>query len=276
MEELRPEDLEELVQELEGESEEKEALSPEVQALLRDLQPVRLYTSRQRAAKQLGQINRSSREVVLALVMTAEADSSAEVRTTAAESLRAPVHQVVLRQHPELGQRVQAATERAAAARERGLLRDLSDETDTGQSRLAYRLAAAVLFLVALINVVDGVLAWALGVEAEVGLCTALPILIDFGLGIGLIQLRKGARTWVLIRAGVGATLWPILLFLGNDPITAAIMSAMQWGFCGALLLLLTGESKTWRLALAAAIFVVFTLGLFGVLMLFALLAPAL
>jgi len=276
MEELQPEELEGLVQELEGESEEEEALSPEVEALLRDLQPIRLYTSRRRAARQLGQINRSSPAVVLALVETAETDASAEVRAAAGESLRAPVHQAVLQQHPELGQRAQTAAERTAAARERGLLRDLADETDTGQSRLAYRLAAAVLFLVALINVVDGAVAWALGVEAELGLCTVLPILIDGGLAVGLLQLRKGARTWVLIRAGLGATLWPILLFLGNDPITAIIMSVMQWGFCGALLLLLTGETKTWRLALAAAIFVVFTLGLFGVLMLFALLAPAL
>ncbi len=276
MEELQPEELEELVQELEGEGSAEEPLPPKVQALLRDLQPVRLYTSRQRAAKELGQINQSSREVVLALVETAETDSSAEVRTTAAESLRAPVHQVVLRQYPELGEQAQAAAERAAAARERGLLPDLANETDTGQSRLAYRLAAAVLFVVVLINVVDGLVAWALDVEAELGLCTVLPILIDGGLAIGLLQLRKGARTWVLIRSGVGATLWPILLFLMYDPVTAAIMSAIQWGFCGALLLLLTGESKTWRLALAVAIFVVFTLGLFGLLMLFALLSPAL
>ncbi len=271
MEELQPEELEELVQELEGEGSAEEPLPPKVQALLRDLQPVRLYSSRRRAAKELGQINRSSREVVRALVETAETDASAEVRTMAAESLRAPVHQVVLRQYPELGEQAQAA-----ARQQRARERDLANETDTGQSRLAYRLAAAVLFLVVLVNVVDGLVAWAMDIEAELGLCTVLPILIDVGLGIGLIQLRKGARTWVLIRAGIGATLWPILLFLSNDPITAVIMSAMQWGFCGALLLLLTGQSKTWRLALAVAIFVVFTLGLFSFLMLFALLAPAL
>ncbi len=276
MEELGPEELEELVQELGGEAGAEEALSPEVAQLLKDLQPTRLYTSRRRAAEQLGEVNRSNREVVLALLVAGETDASADVRAAAGESLRAPVHQAVLQQHPELGERAQAVLERTAVARERELQRTLADETDTGQSRLAYRMAAAVLFLVVLINVVDGVLAWALGVEAEIGLCTALPILIDVGLGIGLIQLRKGARTWVLIRAGVGATLWPILLFLSNEPITAAIMSAMQWGFCGALLLLLTGESKTWRLALAAALFVVFTLGLFAVLILLVLLASAL
>jgi hypothetical protein len=38
----------------------------------------------------------------------------------------------------------------------------------------------------------------------------------------------------------------------------------------------LTGQSKTWRLVLGLVIFVIFTLGLFGALMLLVLLASAL
>lgn len=271
MEDLQTRDFEELMQELEGESGEDEPLSPEVEVLLEELRPAKLYTSRRRAANQLGEINRSNRQIVQALVRVAELDSSAEVRTAATESLRVPVHQAVLRRYPELNERSQLATEQAKLPRVM-----LADETDTGQSRLAYRLAAAVLLLTTLVNIVDGLVAWALGTGAELGLSKLVPILIDVGLAIGLLRLLRGARTWVLIRAGVGATLWPIVLFLSNDPLTAAIMSIMQWGFCGALLLLLTGESKTWRLVLGIVIFVVFTLGLFAILMLLALLAAAL
>jgi hypothetical protein len=53
-------------------------------------------------------------------------------------------------------------------------------------------------------------------------------------------------------------------------------LSVIQWGFCGALILLLTGQSKTWRLVLAMASFVIFTLGLCGVMVLLAFLASAL
>ena len=54
MEELRPEELEELVQELEGESGDEEPLSPEVEALLRDLGPWSPKHTRRDAAEQLG------------------------------------------------------------------------------------------------------------------------------------------------------------------------------------------------------------------------------
>ena len=99
MEELKPEELEQLVQELQGESQEEEALSPEVERLLRDLQPARLFTSRLRAARQLGGLDSSSRQIVQALATVAEMDDSDEVRAMAAQSLRAPVHHEYLKEH---------------------------------------------------------------------------------------------------------------------------------------------------------------------------------
>jgi hypothetical protein len=141
-------------------------------------------------------------------------------------------------------------------------------ETLTGQSALAYRLAAVVLFLNALLSVGNLLLAWLLNLPTELAFSTIIPVVIDLGLAIGLLQLRKGARTWVLIRAGFGAVVWPIFMFINNDPISAVIMTLMQWGFCGPLILLLTGQSKTWRLVLAMAIFALVVLGLCGLMML--------
>jgi hypothetical protein len=99
------------------------------------------------------------------------------------------------------------------------------------------------------------------------------PIVIDFILAIGLIQLRAGARDFTLFRTGVGAILWPIMLFAKGDLTTAIVASVIQWGYCGSIMLLLTGRTKTWRLALAVGIFVVFVLGIYSVLLLLVVLA---
>ena len=80
MEELQTRELEVLVQEMEEEGGVEEELPPEVEALLRDLQPARLFSSRRRAARQLGEVSRSSRQIVQALMTVAEFDSSTEVR----------------------------------------------------------------------------------------------------------------------------------------------------------------------------------------------------
>jgi hypothetical protein len=52
-------------------------------------------------------------------VTVAESDASAEVRATAAESLRAPIHQAVLQRHPELNERAQSAAQRAQSTARR-------------------------------------------------------------------------------------------------------------------------------------------------------------
>ena len=119
MEELQPEELEELAQELGEESEKEEALSPEVEELLRNLQQGSWWMIRQGAALRLGKLSESSPRIVQALIAAAESDSILGVREAAMESLRAPVHQEILQQYPDLGQRAQAATKQVATQRER-------------------------------------------------------------------------------------------------------------------------------------------------------------
>jgi hypothetical protein len=134
-----------------------------------------------------------------------------------------------------------------------------SGETPTGQSRLAYRLAAMLLFVGASLNIVDALL------SGGATLTALLPgIGIDIFLGIGLLRFSGRLRLWVLVRAVLGAIAWPIIAFLGTEPSTALVMSAMQLGYSSALLVLLTGQSKTWRLGLALAVFAGFTLGPFA------------
>jgi hypothetical protein len=136
-------------------------------------------------------------------------------------------------------------------------------ETSTGQSHLAYRLTAVILLVGVGIKIVEIVL----GDTSMIA-----PRVIDFILAIGLIQLRPGARGFALFRAVAGAILWPILAFVGNDTLTAIVVTVIQWAFCGSIIVLLTGRTKTWRLALAMGVFVVFVLGVYGMfLLLFAL-----
>ena len=111
MEELRTEELEELLEELLEEPDQEESLPLEIEALLQDLQPGRRYLSQLRAARQLGEVYRSNRWVVLGLIQAAKADPSAEVRTRSAKSLRAPVHQAILRQHPDLKEEAEKVLE---------------------------------------------------------------------------------------------------------------------------------------------------------------------
>jgi tetratricopeptide (TPR) repeat protein len=136
----------------------------------------------------------------------------------------------------------------------------LTSETPTGQSRLAYRLAAIVLCLGVFINIISVVIGG--------DVTTVIPSLIDLILAAGLFHLRPGARKFTLFRAVTGAILLPILVFVGQDAAAAIVISVMQWGYCGAMILLLTGQSKTWRLTLAIGIFVVFTLVIFVLLLL--------
>lgn len=141
-------------------------------------------------------------------------------------------------------------------------------ETPSGQSRLAYRLAAALLFVNVFLNILDGLVAGGSTLASKI-----IPIVGGLVLAIGLLQLRGGFRLWALVAAVLGAIAFPILSFLSSDALTAIWMSVIQWGLSGALILLLTGQSKTWRLALAVGIYVVFTLVPFGLLLLLIALA---
>jgi hypothetical protein len=132
-------------------------------------------------------------------------------------------------------------------------------ETPTDQTRLAYRLAAILLLVGVSMNIIEALLVGGTVVAAYIP-----PIGIDLVLGIGLLRLSGRARFWVLVRAVLGAIIWPILLFLGTEPFSAMVMSTMQWAYSIALFLLLTGQGKTWRMGLALAVFAGFTLGPFG------------
>jgi len=87
-------------------------------------------------------------------------------------------------------------------------------------------------------------------------------IVIDSALAIGLIDLRRGARALVLFRAAMGvlvsAALVVPLLVRGELSLAAALSGALpQLAYSAALALLLTGHSKSWRLALATGLFVI-------------------
>jgi hypothetical protein len=122
MEELQSQELDDLVQEPDVESGAEEALPAEVEGLLRILEAgsLYLYSSRRIAAKQLGGVSRSSRRIVQALMAAAEADSSDEVRAMAAESLRAPVHQEYLQEHPDVVEPLDSTLDQASGKGETG------------------------------------------------------------------------------------------------------------------------------------------------------------
>ena len=145
-----------------------------------------------------------------------------------------------------------------SAAREK--LIALTSDTPTGQSSLAYRIAAGLLILGVLMNIV--------GLLVE-GTTLSTPIvisgLVDFILVIGLFRLRTWARNLTYARAFLGAIVVPIWYFLvvfRANILLTLLVGVVQWAYCGSLILLLTGQSKVWRLIVAIAIFFVFVFGL--------------
>jgi hypothetical protein len=133
-------------------------------------------------------------------------------------------------------------------------------DTATGQTRLAYRLAAIVLFMGAFVTFIGALATGGTAIYVEL-----LPFAIDLALGLGLLRFSARARLWVIVIALLEALVWPILSFLRIDPFSALVMSAMYLAQSSALVLLLTGQTRTWRLGLALAIFAGFTLGPFTI-----------
>jgi len=116
MQEQSPEDIEELLDELEKEYDTKAALPPEVENLLQNLQPRNRYASRRRAAEQLGKLKESNLRIVQSLVAAGESDADGAVKRAVLESLRAPAHQEVLQEYPELTKRAAEAARQVVAA----------------------------------------------------------------------------------------------------------------------------------------------------------------
>jgi hypothetical protein len=138
-EEPHPQEIEALVQELQEDAGVEGELRPQVDDLLRDLRADSAIT-RFKAADQLGKLSLSSASVVRALITAQESESDSTVRWYAARSLRAPVHQEVLQQHPDLMKRAQSLASQATAAKwrkqweERRTLKKLGSEDESGCS----------------------------------------------------------------------------------------------------------------------------------------------
>jgi len=175
MEELRPEELEALVQELEGESEEEEALSPEVEELLRDLAQASFGLARLKAAEDLGELSESSPRIVRALIAAGESDAFLGVREAALESLRAPVHQEILREYPDLMQHARSATEQTAT--------QLAMLAREGRKRRIRVIPLVVGGLFALVGLVLGLAELKVGLfwESEARRIASYPVLVGPG-----------------------------------------------------------------------------------------------
>ena len=98
MEELQPQDLEDLLQELEEEDGAQESLPQEVEELLHVLQAGSEHLDRREAAERLGNVGASSPRIVRALSAAKTSDPCATVARAAAKSLRAPVHQAYMQE----------------------------------------------------------------------------------------------------------------------------------------------------------------------------------
>jgi len=85
----------------------EQPLSPEVERLLQELRPDQPFNAvRIKAARELGKLGASNLRVVEALITAMESDPIDAVREAAKESLWAPAHQEVLKQHPDLMMKV--------------------------------------------------------------------------------------------------------------------------------------------------------------------------
>lgn len=116
MEELRPEDIEELLRELEEDSGAQESLPREVEELLHVLQSGSRHLDRLNAAVKLGNVDTSSPRIVRALRAAKTSDPYATVGRAAVKSLRAPVHQAYIQEHPELMEATESALEQRPGA----------------------------------------------------------------------------------------------------------------------------------------------------------------
>lgn len=101
-----PQDVEALIEELKEDYGVEEPLAPEAERLLKNLRPGTLFIEQLRAAEQLGRLDTSHPRVIKALIELSESDRSHSIKKLAAEALQAPVHQELLRRHPDLEQQV--------------------------------------------------------------------------------------------------------------------------------------------------------------------------
>lgn len=162
---------------------------------------------------------------------------------------------------------LQCSTDRYERSEVKKRLVRLTSETPTGQTRLAYRIAASLLVI--------GILNNCIGIVASMGAWPISNVVIDIVLAFGLFAVRPGIRNLTIFRAIGGIILGPIFYAMtGADVQTIAVETLVQWSYCGALILILTGRTKPWRITLfiaMAAIFTIITVRAYVLLFLFAL-----
>jgi hypothetical protein len=91
---------------------------------------------------------------------------------------------------------------------------------------------------------------------------------LDLTLAYGLFTCRKKFKVLTIWRAILGGIFWPLLTLLQSGPSLGLIVGLTEWGFSGAMLLLLVGKPKLWRQIAAGMIFLVFTYSIFLISML--------
>lgn len=133
-------------------------------------------------------------------------------------------------------------------------------EMRTDKRHHAYRMAAAILLVGAAIALIGGLLSGGGWIALAIG-TTAVDVL----LAVGLLQFGRKARTLVLIRAILGAIVWPAFYFASYNLASAVLASTAQLAYAGALILLLTGRAENWRFIVSGSLFSVLTLGINGV-----------
>ena len=118
---------------------------------------------------------------------------------------------------------------------------------ELSQSRDAVWTAVGIIFFIDLLNIVLSII-FSVIVAQDI-----IPIVIDLYLGINLLRGKRSARTWMLIRVVLGLLVWGILAIFQKD--FGGLI--MQVGFCGAILVLLTGISTRNRILGGIALFVI-------------------
>lgn len=118
---------------------------------------------------------------------------------------------------------------------------------ELSQSRDAVWTAVGIIFFIDLLNIVLSII-FSVIVALDI-----VPIVIDLYLGINLLRGKRSARTWMLIRVVLGLLVWGILAIFQKD--FGGLI--MQVGFCGAILVLLTGISTRNRILGGIALFVI-------------------
>jgi len=74
----------------------------EVEQLLQDLQNEQSFIVKEEALKNLAELETSDRRVIEALIAVTKSDPTFLIRKRAQDTLRAPAHQKILAQHPDL------------------------------------------------------------------------------------------------------------------------------------------------------------------------------